>query len=144
MIEFTVLGTPKPQGRPRAFSRGNFTKVYSPATKWRNDVKFMAAKLVEKGQEPLEGALMVHINYYFERPKAHYGTGKNSDKLKKSAPSYMTKRPDLDNLNKAVLDAMQDAGLLLDDSQIVTLYSTKDYKTKFEGATILIKKELPI
>ena len=33
-MDFFVLGTPKPQGRPRAFNRGGFTKVYSPGTEW--------------------------------------------------------------------------------------------------------------
>ena len=53
----------------------------------------------------------------------------------------MTKRPDLDNLNKAVIDAMQDAGIFEDDSQITKLHSMKSYCTpdQKEGAFIQIR-----
>jgi len=124
-MTFFVLGLPKPQSRPRAFVRGKHAAVYSPVTEWRNDVKYAAAQ-----QEPIQGAIRVTIDYYFKRPKSHYGTGKNSDTLKKSAPVFMTKRPDLDNLNKAVLDAMQDGGLISDDSSVVELCSYKTYVEK--------------
>ena len=139
MITFKVLGTPRPQGRPKAFSRGKFTSVYSPVTAWRNDVKFAAHKLFAD-QGAIIGAMIVEIEYYFKRPDSHYGTGRNSDIVKKSSPQRMVKRPDLDNLNKAVCDAMQDSGLLKDDSAIVRLISTKHYVGKdcIEGARIKI------
>ena len=139
MITFKVLGTPKPQSRPKAFSRGKFTSVYSPVTAWRNDVKYAANKLFED-QGKIVGAMIVEIEYYFKRPDSHYGTGKNSDIVKKSSPKRMVKRPDLDNLNKAVLDAMQDSGLIGDDSAVVRLISTKHYvfKDYVEGARIKI------
>ena len=139
MIEFKVIGTPKPQSRPKAFSRGKFTSVYSPVTAWRNDVKYAAHKIYEK-QGQIDGAVIVDIEYYFKRPKSHYGTGKNSDVLKASAPKNMVKRPDLDNLNKAVLDAIQDANLMADDSAVVRLMSTKHYvfRDYAEGARINI------
>jgi Holliday junction resolvase RusA-like endonuclease len=139
MITFKVFGTPKPQSRPKAFSRGKFTSVYSPVTAWRNDVKYAAHKVFED-QGQIDGAVIVEIEYYFRRPKSHYGTGKNSDILKASAPKRMTKRPDLDNLNKAVLDAIQDSNLLKDDSAVVRLISTKHYvfRDYAEGARIKI------
>lgn len=132
-MTFFVMGLPKPQSRPRAFVRGKHAAVYSPVTAWRNDVKYAAAQ-----QCPVYGAIRVTIDYYFKRPKSHYGTGKNSNELKKSAPVFMTKRPDLDNLNKAVLDAMQDGGLISDDSSVVELCSYKTYVEKVgnQGAEI--------
>lgn len=137
-MNFFVMGTPKPQARPKAFSRGKFTKVYSPVTEWRNDVKYAAAQQVGE----FEGAVKIQIHYHFHRPKSHYGTGRNSSVLKKSAPDQMIKRPDLDNLNKAVLDALQDAMLLQDDSAVVQLESMKRYvgKSDKQGASITILK----
>lgn len=134
-MNFYVMGTPKPQGRPRAFNRGNHAAVYSPVTQWRNDVKYAAAQ-----EEPIEGAVKVQIHYFFHRPKSHYGTGKNAEILKDSAPWHMVKRPDLDNLNKAVLDAIQDAGLLADDSAVTQLESMKRYVSPSDkqGASITI------
>jgi len=134
-MDFFVMGLPKPQARPRAFKRGNHAAVYSPVTEWRNDVKYAAAQ-----QEPIKGAVKVQIHYYFHRPKSDYGTGRNSDKIKNSAPQQMIKRPDLDNLNKAVLDALQDGGILADDSAVVQLESMKRYvgRDNKQGATIVI------
>lgn len=137
-MQFFVIGSPKPQGRPRAFNRGGFTKVYSPVTEWREAVKYKAH---ECAAIQFDCALQVHISYQFKRPKSHYRTGKYSDVLKDSAPLYMMKRPDLDNLNKAVIDAMQDAGVYTDDSIIIKLSSEKKYCApgEKEGAFISIE-----
>jgi len=134
-MDFFVMGLPKPQARPRAFKRGNHAAVYSPVTEWRNDVKYAAAQ-----QEPMQGAVKVQIHYYFHRPKGHYGTGRNEFKIKESSPRQMITRPDLDNLNKAVLDALQDGGILADDSAVVQLESMKRYvgRDNKQGATIVI------
>ena len=133
---FFVMGLPKPQSRPRAFVRGKHAAVYSPVTEWRNDVKYAAAQ-----QVPFkDNALRISIEYLFSRPKSHYGTGKNSEVLKASAPKFMTKRPDLDNLNKAILDALQDSGLIGDDSSVIELASYKLYinKSETQGAEIQV------
>ena len=66
------------------------------------------------------------------RPKNHYGTGKNSDKLKKSAPQiYHSKKPDIDNLTKIYLDAMEKAEYFYNDSQVVMLQVEKIYGEPF-------------
>lgn len=138
-LEFFIPGLPKPQGRPRAFSRGKFIKVYSPQTEWRcNCTKMSADLLALYGQ--FNEAICVSIEYYFQRPSSHYGTGKNRDQLKKSAPKYHIKKPDNDNLNKAVLDAFGDAGLIKNDSQVVNLISRKVYTTGQQGALVKIQK----
>ncbi len=139
-LEFTVIGTPKPQQRPRAVNRGGFSKVYSPMTEWKERVIKAASELREQGNY-FEQSIIVSIDYSFNRPKSHYGTGKNINKLKSSAPDYHIKRPDLDNLNKAVLDAIGDAGLWKDDS-IVSVLNTRKFYTdnqqEPERATIWI------
>ena len=138
--EFTVLGLPKAQARPRAVSRGKFVKVYSPSTEWKESVKYAATKQSKIEAEAIEVAL----EFYFDRPKSHYGTGKNSDKLKASAPMFHTKKPDVDNLAKAVLDACQDAGLFKDDSMVLSLLIEKFYldpgDLQKQGCNISIKE----
>ena len=140
LTEFRVLGLPKPQARPRAVSRGKFVKVYSPSTEWKEAVKYAATK-----QETITAeAIEVSLEFYFDRPKSHYGTGKNADKLKASAPRFHTKKPDVDNLAKAVLDACQDAGLFKDDSAVITLEVSKFYidpsDLQDQGCRIRIKE----
>jgi Holliday junction resolvase RusA-like endonuclease len=56
---------------------------------------------------------------YFPRPKSHYGTGRNAGKLKATAPTHNDGKPDRDNLDKAILDAMTGIGFMRDDKQVV-------------------------
>lgn len=62
---------------------------------------------------PMSGALAVHITYYIKRPKT----------VKRKHPIV---KPDLDNYDKAILDALN--GLAYqDDAQIVRKLSEKCY-----------------
>jgi Holliday junction resolvase RusA-like endonuclease len=141
-LTFDVIGLPKPQARPRVFKRGNFAGAYSPTTEWKESVKYAASQ-----HKPFDDLpLAMRVVFFYDRPKSHYGTGKNADKLKESAPKYHTKRPDVDNLAKAILDAIQDAGLIKDDSAIVMLdvakyYVGKDSEIK-QGCKITITSEM--
>ncbi len=47
--------------------------------------------------------LVAYIELYFKRPKCHYKKGQ----LKKDAPKFVMKTPDVDNCTKFVLDALQ-------------------------------------
>ena len=90
-----------------------------------------------KPATPLTGPLDVLLVFDLPRPKSHYGTGRNADKLKPSAPNYpMGNRNDVENLAKAVLDAMNMV-IWRDDSQVVGLQVNKHYDAK-PGVTIQI------
>jgi len=47
--------------------------------------------------------LIVMTRVYFRRPKVHFKNGE----LRKDAPKFVTKTPDVDNCVKFVLDALQ-------------------------------------
>lgn len=126
MAEFQILGPPQPQKRPRAFTRGKHAKVYSPTSEQKVKVS-QAAHMLKGDGYYFDDAVSVRIYYYFHRPKSHYGTGKNSNVIKDSAPHHHIKRPDLDNLNKAVLDGITDGGLWSDDSIVCHLSVVKQY-----------------
>jgi len=79
--------------------------------------------------ELLTGPLRIDLFFYFSRPKAHYGTGRNSGKLKSSAPSWKVSKPDRDNLDKFVLDAMTTV-FFKDDSQICDGRIVKQYSER--------------
>ena len=135
-LEFTIIGEPKPQGRPRKSFMGG---IFSPTTEHKERVVSAAHKLKLEGNY-FDCAVEVEIAYYFKRPKSHYGTGRNADKLKASAPDYHTKRPDLDNLNKAILDAIGDANLWKDDSLVCELVSSKHYIENDQFTVITIQE----
>ena len=77
-------------------------------------------------EDPVYGAISMTIEVYIDRPKSHFGTGRNSDKVKESAPAYPISRPDLDNYIKFVFDALNGV-FYKDDSQVVHIESIKEY-----------------
>jgi crossover junction endodeoxyribonuclease RusA len=131
MIAFTVHGTPAPQGSKRAFKHkttGNIVVIadnHKPLTKWRNAVQ---AAAMEHGGTITPGApAAIALDFYLARPKAHYGTGRNAEVIKPTAPLVPASKPDLDKLIRAVLDALTAAGTYTDDSKITAIFATKFY-----------------
>ena len=122
-IAFSVLGEPVPQPRPRVSTRGGFARAYVPAQHpvhaYRQSLSAAAraAGLGETG-EPLN----VVIDAVFERPKSHM----TKAGVKPTAPRLP--RPDVDNLAKAVLDALQD--VMGDDTNVARLVVEKSYGTE--------------
>ena len=119
-LKFRVYGLPKPQARPRHYGG----RVYSPMSDWRKLVQAYATAEKLKCKQ-FNGPLRIELLFYFERPKSHYRSGKFAHLLKDSAPGYCLNLYDLDNLDKAVLDALTDSGLIADDRIIVSLSSSK-------------------
>jgi Holliday junction resolvase RusA-like endonuclease len=129
-----IEGTPKAQPRARAYARGKHVRMYNPNTAdaWKMDIKNAVGGL-QLGKTPVA----VMIGFKLARPKNHYGSRKGVPYLKDSAPKLHTQKPDLDNLAKAVKDAITDAGAWHDDSQVTYLLVTKEWSTT-GGASLLI------
>ena len=86
---------------------------------WRHDVA-TAALQHRPDDWNIKDPVELHCEFVFPRPLGHFGTGKNSDKLKASAPTHHTKTPDADKLTRGIGDAISVTKVLLhDDSQIV-------------------------
>jgi len=119
-VSFSVAGQPVPQPRPRVSTAGGFARAYvpkdHPVHAYRQSLAAAArgAGLTATG-EPLN----VVIDAVFERPKSHT----NKSGVKSDAPKLP--RPDVDNLAKAVLDALQD--VMGDDSLVGRLVVEKSY-----------------
>jgi len=84
-----------------------------------------AAKEAERlGWEPFAGPVAVTYRFFFSRPKSHFGTGKNAETVKKTAPADHAQRPDLVNLLKCLEDAL--TGIVWrDDSQVAEIDAAK-------------------
>ena len=115
-VTFYVEGNPVAQPRARARKGGG--GVYNPPgpiNKYREKIREHAKS---NFPEPHEGALSVSIEFYFARTKEEMGS---------KYPAYAiwrTKKPDADNLAKAVLDAMNGVAYV-DDSQVCHLSIVK-------------------
>lgn len=84
--------------------------------------------------------MRLELRFFSERPKNHYGTGRNTGRLKSSAPPYKITNPDLTKLTRAVEDAL--TGIIWkDDSQVVQQETMKRYCRGYEkhGVLIIIK-----
>lgn len=137
-----VYGMPAPQGSKRAIlhkTTGRPIVVESSAKvkPWREDVKWSA--LTEREQRrhtTFEAAVAVLVHFRLPRPKGHYGTGRNAGIVKPAAPARPTVKPDLDKLARSTLDALKEARVYRDDSQVVELLVAKSYGDP--GATIRV------
>jgi len=150
LYQFFISGIPKPQGRPKARvvipkdGREPFASVYSPTTDWRRSVQARCENVRFRYNAAPVAPLRVRLAFYLDRPKADFGTGRNAGKLKARAPRYCTKRADVDNLAKAVLDAMTDAKLIQDDMLVVDLHVVKHWAACDNGqAGVRINIGLP-
>lgn len=91
---------------------------------WRDKIRDVAGEAY--AGDPIDGPVAVQLVFYMLRPATHFGSGRNSAVVKASAPRYPTVRPDIDKLERAVLDA--GTGVLwLDDSRIVEKHSYERY-----------------
>ena len=122
-ITFSVDGEPVPQPRAKITTRGGFGRAYvetkHPIHAYRKALQMAA---VDAGLRPCTGTVEVVIDAVFCRPRSHM----NKKGLKPTAP--ITPRPDVDNVAKAVLDAI--GPVLGNDSQVKRLVIEKRYGTE--------------
>jgi Holliday junction resolvase RusA-like endonuclease len=78
------------------------------------------------GGTPFTEPVEVRLMFFLARPKGHFGTGRNADKIRNSAPAVPGVKPDLDKLVRSVLDALTGT-VIRDDSQVVGLIASKLY-----------------
>jgi Endodeoxyribonuclease RusA len=140
-LRFVVLGRPQGKGSKRVLPIRTKAAAGQPrialvdsnrsAAPWAAKVSAAAAaaaqdRVGEVGWKLERGAVCVAFEFYFARPRGHYGVGKNINRVKASAPEYMAVMPDVDKLVRCSLDAL--VGVLIrDDSQVVELKARKLY-----------------
>jgi Holliday junction resolvase RusA-like endonuclease len=123
-ITFSVPGDPVPQPRPRITVRGKRGHAYTPADHPIHAYRAaIAAAALAAGAgvhaEPVE----VVIDFVFARPKSHM----RKSGLKPKAPRLPL--PDIDNLEKAVLDSLNGVAWH-DDRQVARVVKEKSYGTE--------------
>lgn len=129
VVQFFAPGEPKGQPRPRAVSINGTIRMYTPSIVkgWRTSIKVAAINAGVIPQKPIAGPISVNLGFVFERPKSHFRSGKYSHELKPGAIQAHIKKPDVDNLSKAVLDVLTELKFWQDDSQVTSLLSSKNF-----------------
>jgi len=124
ILQFLVEGHPKAQPRVKAYRRGNRAGVYDPGTADGWKLLVGAACRANWNRAQFTGPLRLVLGFFMPRPKAHFN--RHGD-VKPLAPKWHESKPDLDNLAKAVMDAMTQLQVWKDDSQVVQLEVGKSY-----------------
>jgi Holliday junction resolvase RusA-like endonuclease len=119
-MKIFIPGEPIAQPRVKVSTKGGFARAYTerdhPIHAYKQAIRLA---YVNAGGEVLDGPVSIRIVCLFERPKGH------SKKRRQQAEPKATK-PDLDNIGKAVLDALKDIAYN-DDGQVCWLYVQKYY-----------------
>mgnify|MGYP000961803745 CR=1 FL=1 len=129
MIEkqFFVPGIPKAQPRVKACLRGAHAGVYTPKTAddWKRAVMIAAKDL---SGAVLDEPLCLRVIFYLPAPKRRH-----------SPSPFVAVKPDLDNLLKALMDALTAIGVWIDDSRVVEIFASKKYAIEDRcGAEVFI------
>lgn len=138
MIEFFVPGIARTSGshntyRGRVVHAGKYTKAWMDTVGWMFKQRFGRPCLAD-------GPFSLKCMFYINRPGGHYGSGRNKEKLKPSAPVYHLQEPDLDKLVRAVQDSLTKL-LWQDDKQVVTIGAVKVWIHKWQEPGVKICAE---
>lgn len=133
MIEFTVPGDPRGKGRPRFTRQGT---AYTPKETTAYEKKVRAAYYEARRETDarLTGPVAVQITAYYEIPKSV--TKKIREKIMAGEELPM-KKPDVDNVAKIILDALND-NAYQDDKQVTELFARKRYDTDGKGPRVSV------
>ena len=121
-VQFEVVGELVGKGRPKFSTVNGFPRAYTPTKTKNYESRIKESYLKVSGYKSLK-SLKITVVAYCEPPKS------KSNKFKEGAYSNQfdpTTKPDIDNILKCVLDALNDVAYA-DDKQIVELNARKCY-----------------
>lgn len=128
MLFVFVPGIPAPQGSKRHVGRGIMIESSKKVAPWRSVVALTVGEIVDA---PLDGPIAVRLDFVMPRPKS-------TPKTRATPPAV--KKPDIDKLVRAILDAIT-AVAWHDDSQVVSVAATKRIAELDERPGVLIRVE---
>ena len=132
MIKFTVEGEPTGKARPRVTRNGTYTpqktKDYQKLVLWCYNL----GNTIKYETEPIK----CEIKAYYKIPKSD---SKKKRQQKLNGEIRPTKKPDCDNVAKAILDALN-GHAYHDDSQVVDLRVIKYYSDQ-PRVEVIIRSE---
>lgn len=126
MIEVWIPGAPKGQPRPRAFARGGKARVYDPGTAegWKGQIALALQDALDTNDR-FDPTAPLAVSMRFSMPRPSAMRRKRPHPEDGAVPHV--KKPDIDNLIKAVLDACTQLQIWHDDSQVCRLIVSKMY-----------------
>ncbi len=133
-VVFSLAGHPQGKGRARAVRRGNFIGHYTPEkTRSYEGMLRHEATVAMAGRAPFDVPVAIVISAHFDVPASWSKPKRAAALANQSKPG---KKPDLDNIVKAVVDACNGV-VFKDDALIVRSECAKVY-----GATPCVAIEV--
>ena len=126
IISFTIPGEPTAKGRARSFVRNGHVAHYTPekTARYENLVR-LAAQQAMCGKAPIDGACALVVRAFLGIPASWSQKKQKAAAIGEITP---TKRPDLDNIVKAIKDGANGMAWR-DDSQVIDVLASKRYGT---------------
>jgi Holliday junction resolvase RusA-like endonuclease len=123
-VYFEVLGNPVPKARARTVRKGGRTWSFTPkkVVSWEKLVKTEAEKHFKK---PLTGPIMISMIFYLNRPAS------------RRVDIWVPTTPDLDNLEKAVLDALN--GVAYEDDRYVVAKNGQKKYIRYDEPRVCVR-----
>ena len=121
-VDFYIEGNPRGKERPRTRRFKNFITTYTPRKTTEYEKKVRESYLNSVGQLQLSGPLKAEVLALFPVPKS-VSKKKRQQLLEQQ---YYTKKPDCDNIEKIVFDALNKTAYN-DDSQLCDVSTKKRY-----------------
>lgn len=135
-LKLFVPGRPAPQGSKRHVGRGILIESSKEVGPWRERVALAAHEMMRESKTPmLDRGIAISASIAFTMPRP-------TSAPKRVLPAV--KRPDIDKLGRAILDALTDV-VFPDDSAVVELVMRKEIARIGEqpGASITLTFDTP-
>jgi crossover junction endodeoxyribonuclease RusA len=115
-LELYVIGVPAPQGSKRHVGNGRMIESSKKVKPWREAVHRAVQEVIggNANFKPFDGPLRITVTFYLPKPTTVH-------RILPTVP------PDLDKLDRGLLDALTLAGVWEDDSLVVEIVSSKRY-----------------
>lgn len=114
-VVLTVYGTPAPKGSMRSLGKGVMVDSNAHVAPWRS---MIAQAVLAQPVRDLDGPLSVELTVTVRRP----------GRASKAKDQPITRASgDVDKHVRCVLDALQDAALIVDDSRVISVRALKTY-----------------
>lgn len=131
-MKLKIVGTPRPMYRTHGVvTKDRKVRVFTPRAKNKSSLSSAIAQALSHASEPLFDSnaplpVRITVHFFFSRPQHHFFQTSVGFLLKHNAPTFVTKNPDIDNLVKLLLDALQ--GLVYpNDNVVYDLHAIKKY-----------------
>ncbi|VVD63619.1 RusA family crossover junction endodeoxyribonuclease [Pandoraea pneumonica] len=138
-VEFVVNGKPEPKGRARFARIQGHVRTYTPAKTAAYERAVAAAASDAMAQQPIfVGPVMLQIGIHLPIPESW---SKKRRGRAATGEIAATKKPDADNVLKAIKDGLNGV-VYVDDNQVIDLRVHKRYSDKPCVTVLAIETEL--